>query len=311
MAKYARADAVKFQTFRTEKNISKSAELANYQKKNIGRKESQFSMIRKLELSYDAFREIKKYCDKIGIEFLSTPDDEESLEFLLSIGMNKIKVGSGEITNIPYLKKIGIKRKDVILSTGMSCLGEIEKAYYTLLQNGAKSVSILHCTTNYPCPMNEVNLRAILTLKRVFNTEVGYSDHTLGIEVPICAVSLGASIIEKHFTLDRNMEGPDHKASLQPKELKAMVKAIRKIEKALGDGIKKPTKSEEKMKKVIRRVIVTSKVLKKGEILKESNVAFKRARNGIPVENYELVLKKKVNCEIPEGMPIRWENIID
>lgn len=277
-AKAAGVDAVKFQTFKTENILVETAEKAEYQKKNTGdSKESQFDMIKKLELSYDSFNEVQKYCSKIGIEYLSTPDDDESLDFLISQGMEIIKVGSGEISNIPFLRKIGSKRKKVILSTGMSTLGEVERAYDELITSGAPEVALLHCTTNYPCPMEEVNLKAMTTLRNAFMCEVGYSDHTLGVEVTVASVALGATIVEKHFTLDTNMSGPDHKASLNPQELKQMVVMIRNIEQSLGDGIKKPNQSELDIKPVVQRSIVAKVDIKKGDIFSDLNITTKRA----------------------------------
>jgi N,N'-diacetyllegionaminate synthase len=259
-AKKAGVDAIKFQTWKTENIVTKAAPLATYQENNITSKtDTQFEMLKKLELSYNEFVDIKKYCDSIGLRFLSTPDEEESLEFLSGLNLDFLKIGSGEVTNIPYLRQIGKKKQPVILSTGMSYLGDVERAYYELIAAGATKIALLHCTSNYPCPMEEVNLKAMLTLKEAFKCEVGYSDHTLGIEVPIAAVAMGATIIEKHFTLDKTMEGPDHLASLSPDELREMVKAIRNIEAALGDGIKKPNKSEQDISKVVLKSIVSRK----------------------------------------------------
>lgn len=289
-AKRAGVDAIKFQTWKTENIVTSSAALATYQEVNINTKsDSQFQMLKKLELSYADFIKIKAYCKKIEITFLSTPDDEESLEFLLGLNMDFIKVGSGEVTNIPYLRKIGSKNQRVVLSTGMSTLGDVERAYYILLNAGATRVDLLHCTTNYPCPMKEVNLRAMQTLRDAFKCEVGYSDHTLGIEVPIAAVAMGATIIEKHFTLDKNMDGPDHKASLNPQELSQMVVAIRNIENALGNGIKKPNKSEEEISKVVLKSIVAKKPIAKGTKLNENNITIKRCSVGISASYWDLV----------------------
>ena len=215
-AKEAGVDCIKFQTFKTEKVISKNTEMATYQKENLKNEETQYEMVKKLELSYQNFKDLKDYCQKIGIQFLSTPDEEESLDFLVDqLKMNTIKVGSGELTNYPYLKKIALKNKDIIISTGMSNLAEIEKALECIRKYNNKEITVLHCTTNYPCPMDEVNLLAMNTIKEAFKVKVGYSDHTLGIEVPIAAVALGAEVIEKHFTLDKSMEGPDHKARIK------------------------------------------------------------------------------------------------
>lgn len=289
-AKAAGVDAVKFQTWKTENIVTAQARQAAYQTENTGIEESQYDMLKKLELSYDHFRYIQEYCKKIGIDFLSTPDEEESLAFLVSLGLPFIKVGSGEVTNIPYLRKIGSHGKPVILSTGMSNLAQVATAYDTLLKAGANGVSLLHCTTNYPCPMEEVNLRAMITLRDAFKCHVGYSDHTMGTEVPVAAVALGAEIIEKHFTLDRTMEGPDHKASLEPCELKLMVQQIRNIENALGDGIKRPNRSEAENAKVVQKSILAKRSIKMGEVLTEENLTVKRAGAGIPASLWDLVV---------------------
>lgn len=289
-AKDAGVDAVKFQTWKTENIVTASARQAAYQTANTGKEESQYDMLKNLELSYDHFRCIQDYCKKIGIDFLSTPDEEESLQFLVSLGLPFIKVGSGEVTNIPYLRKIGTCKKPVILSTGMSTLAQVATAYDTLLKAGAAEVSLLHCTTNYPCPMDEVNLQAMVTLRNAFKCKVGYSDHTMGTEIPVAAAALGAEIIEKHYTLDRTMDGPDHKASLEPAELKLMVQQIRNIEAALGDGIKKPNKSEAENAKVVQKSILAKKTIKKGETLTEENLTVKRAGTGIPASLWDAVV---------------------
>ena len=289
-AKEAGVDAVKFQTWKTENIVTAQARQAAYQTENTGVEESQFDMLKKLELSYDHFRYIQDYCKKIGIDFLSTPDEEESLEFLVSLGLPFIKVGSGEVTNIPYLRKIASCGKPVILSTGMSTLAQVATAYDTLLKAGAPTVSLLHCTTNYPCPYDEVNLRAMQTLKDAFKCQVGYSDHTMGTEIPVAAVAMGAEIIEKHFTLDRTMEGPDHKASLEPAELKLMVEQIRHIEVALGDGIKRPNKSEAENAKVVQKSILAKRPIKMGETLTEEMLTVKRAGAGISASLWDNVI---------------------
>lgn len=289
-AKEAGVDAVKFQTWKTENIVTASARQAAYQTENTGKEESQYDMLKGLELSYDHFRTIQDYCKKIGIDFLSTPDEEESLEFLVSLGLPFIKVGSGEVTNIPYLRKIGCCKKTVILSTGMSNIAQVALAYDTLLQAGADGVSLLHCTTNYPCPYNEVNLKAMITLREAFKCKVGYSDHTMGTEVPVAAVAMGAEIIEKHFTLDKNMEGPDHKASLEPAELKRMVQQIRNIEVALGDGIKRPNNSEAENAKVVQKSILAKRSIKKGDILTEEILTVKRAGEGISASLWDSVI---------------------
>jgi N,N'-diacetyllegionaminate synthase len=294
VAKECGADAIKFQTFKAEEVVSKYAPKAEYQKQTTGEIESHLQMLKKLELSFDDFIVLKEYCDKLGIMFLSTPFDFESIDFLNSLGVEIFKIPSGEITNLPYLEKIGKLRKKVILSTGMADLGEIEDALDILTSCGTKKedITILHCNTEYPTPYEDVNLLAMLTIKEAFKVKVGYSDHTLGIEVPIAAVALGASVIEKHFTLDRNMQGPDHKSSLEPNELKAMVKAIRNVEKALGDGIKKPSPSEIKNKIIVRRSIVAKRNIKRGEIFNEENITVKRPATGIsPMRWYEILGK--------------------
>jgi len=289
-AKEAGVDAIKFQTWKTENIVTKSADLSTYQSNNISNSEmTQFEMLKNLELSFDNFSKIKEHCDQINLQFLSTPDEEESLNFLISLGISIIKVGSGEINNTPYLRSIGSTKMPVILSTGMSYLGDVEKAYYTLLKAGTPQISLLHCTTNYPCPMDEVNLYAMLTLKEAFKCTVGYSDHTEGIEVPIAAVALGAEIIEKHFTLDKSLVGPDHKASIDPIELKNMVIAIRNIEKALGSGIKIPNISELEISNVILKRIVAKKNIKIGDTLSSDNLAVKRSKNGISSEFWDLI----------------------
>lgn len=305
-AKECGADAIKFQTWKTEEIVTKSAALARYQHENINSKsQSQFEMLKALELSYDDFRIVQTYCKKIGIEFLSTPDEEYSLQFLSTLNLPFIKLGSGEVTNIPYLKKVGALKKDVLLSTGMTYLSDVDIAYRTLLESGATSVSLMHCTTNYPCPMNEVNLQAMQTLKYAFNCKVGYSDHTMGIEIPIAAVAMGAEIIEKHFTLDQEMDGPDHKASLNPMQLKDMIAAIRNIEKALGDGIKRPNKSELEISKVVLKRIVANCPIHKGEILTEEKLTVKRSSYGINANLWETIIGSQALYDFNTDEPIR------
>lgn len=304
-AKYAGVDAVKFQTWKTEKICTQEVELASYQETNISEKEqSQFEMLKALELSYNQFAELQAYCNSIGVEFLSTPDEEDSLAFLMSLNLPFVKVGSGEITNIPYLRKIASYGKPVILSTGMSTLAQVATAYDTLLAVGAPVVQLLHCTTNYPCPKDEVNLRAMQTLKEAFKCTVGYSDHTMGIEIPVAAVAMGAEVIEKHFTLDRTMDGPDHKASLEPDELKAMVDAIRNVEIALGDGIKRPNKSEQEISKVVLKTIVASKSITQGDVLSEDNLTVKRVGKGISSAHWDVVVGTKAKKDYIIDEPI-------
>ena len=304
-AKAAGVDAVKFQTWKTELIITKGTKKAEYQEKNLNNDDDQFTMLKKLELSYDNFQLVKQHCDEIGIQFLSTADETESLDFLVNLGMPFIKLGSGDITNIPYLRSVAKYGMPVILSTGMANLAQVAIAYDTLQEAGVKDISILHCTTNYPCPMNEVNLRAMQTIKEAFKCRVGYSDHTMGIEVPIAAVAMGAEIIEKHFTLDQNMEGPDHKASLNPEELKAMVSAIRHIEQALGDGIKRPNASEVEISKVVLKSIVAKTPVKKGDTLTSDNITIKRAGSGIPAAHWDMIVGTKALHDFDIDEPIR------
>ena len=281
VAKRAGADCVKFQTFVTEEIISKYAEMAEYQKKNTGKEESQFEMVKRLELLFDEFRKIKEYCDRVGIQFLSTPFDLKSVDFLNELGVPFFKIPSGEITNYPYLIKIAHTGKPVVMSTGMCEPDEILAAINVLEKNGSGEITLLHCNTEYPTPLKDVNLYAMRTMKKMFGKKVGYSDHTKGIEVPVAAVALGACVIEKHFTLDKNMPGPDHKASLEPDELGRMVKNIRNIEIALGDGVKRVSESERKNIAIARKSIVARRNIQEGEILTEENLAVKRPGTGI------------------------------
>ncbi|MBN1840604.1 MAG: N-acetylneuraminate synthase [Campylobacterales bacterium] len=292
VASEAGADAVKFQTFKADKLVSKTAQKADYQKETTGVDESQYAMIKKLELDEMAHHELIKHCQSKKILFLSTPFDHESITLLHGLGMNIFKIPSGEITNLPYLRQIGSFGKEVILSTGMADLGEVEDALDVLVSAGTpkENITILHATTEYPCPMDEVNLKAMQTMSHAFGVNVGYSDHTQGIEIPIAAVAMGATLIEKHFTLDREMPGPDHKASLEPDGLKAMVKALRNVEKALGDGIKKPSKSEAKNIGIARKSILTCKAIQKGERFCEENLCIKRPGEGMS--------------------PMRWDEVI-
>ena len=294
-AKEAGADCVKFQTFKANKIVSKNAAKADYQKKQTESSESQHEMLKKLELSFDYFIELNNYCKEIGIEFLSTAFDFESIDFLNQLGMQVWKIPSGEITNLPYLIKIAKLNKKVILSTGMSTMREIEDAVNILKDHGASELIILHCTTEYPTPYEDANLNAMLAIKERFGYEVGYSDHTMGIEVPIAAVALGAKVIEKHFTLDRTMDGPDHKASLEPSELKTMVDAIRNIELSMGTGIKEPADSEKKNIAIARKSIVANQSIKKGDILTETNLTVKRPGDGIsPMKWFEIIGTKAI-----------------
>ena len=294
-AKESGADIVKFQTGNPTALTSRYAEKAEYQKENTGADESQLEMLKKLMLSHEEFYELKDYCDTVGIEFLSTPFDLGSIDFLEKLGCDIWKIPSGEITNLPYLEKIASMHKQIIMSTGMATLDEVGDALQVLKNNGADGITLLQCTTQYPTPYESVNLRAMLTLKEKFGCKVGYSDHTKGIEVPIAAVAMGAEVIEKHFTLDRNMPGPDHKASLEPDELKKMVSSIRHIEQAMGDGVKKPSETEIPNMIVARKSIIASHDIRKGEILTKDNITTKRPGNGIsPMKWYEVLGTKAV-----------------
>ncbi|ALU14156.1 N-acetylneuraminate synthase NeuB [Eubacterium limosum] len=300
-AREAGADAIKFQTFKSERLVSTFAEKAAYQIKNTGNiNESQLEMVKKLELSFDDFRELQDFSKEKDIQFLSTPFDLESIDFLNQLDMPFWKLPSGEVTNYPYLVKIAQTHKNIVMSTGMCTLDEIGEAFAVLRANGSGKIALLHCNTEYPTPMEDVNLKAMETLKKAFGTPIGYSDHTKGIEVPIAAVAMGATIIEKHFTLDRNMEGPDHKASLEPSELKVMVQAIRNIEKAIGTGDKKPTPSEIKNMAIARKSIVASQPIKKGETFTEQNITTKRPGTGISAMRWRQVLGQKATRDFAE-----------
>ncbi|WP_343353540.1 N-acetylneuraminate synthase [Helicobacter mastomyrinus] len=306
VAAEAGADIVKFQTAKAENVVSRFAQKAEYQIENTGNAEqSQLEMIQKLVLDDSAWQPLMEYCDKKGITFLSTPFDIKSIDLLHKFGLQTFKIPSGEITNLPYLRRIGALNKKVILSTGMANLGEIESAIDVLTQCGTKreNITLLQCNTEYPTPFCDVNLKAMNTLHNAFHLPVGYSDHTPGISIPLAAVGMGATIIEKHFTLDKNMEGPDHKASLEPHELKAMVQGIREIELALGDGIKRTSPSEAKNKPIARKSIVANCAIKKGEILSEVNLYAKRPAGGIsPMEWDNVVGKKAIRDFAPDEM---------
>lgn len=289
-AKEFGADIIKFQTGIPDLVMSKYAPKAEYQKKETGADESQKDMCKNISLPLEDFITIRDYCDKVGIEFLSTPFDFVSIDFLEEMGIRVWKAPSGEVTNLPYLEKIARTGKEVILSTGMSSLDEVREAVRILKENGAGDITLLHCTTEYPAPLCDVNLKAMITLGNELGVPYGYSDHTKGIEVSLAAVALGASVIEKHFTLDRNMEGPDHKASLEPDEFAELVKSIRNIELALGDGNKIPKASEIPNQIVARRSIIAKTAIKKGDIFTEDNLITKRPGNGIsPMKWYELL----------------------
>lgn len=288
-AKECGADIVKFQTAKLDSLVSKFAEMADYQKANTGKTESQKEMLAKLLLSFDDFTELAAYCKEIGIMFLSTPFDIESIHFLNDL-QDIWKIPSGEITNYPYLVEIAKTGKKILLSTGMSTIEEVEEALKILRENGADDMVILHCTTDYPAPIDSINLKAMLGLKERFGCPVGYSDHTKGIEVSIAAVAMGATVIEKHFTLDKTMSGPDHKASLEPNELKELISAIRNVERAMGTREKKPTESEVRNRSVVRKSIVASKPILKGETFSTENLTTKRPGTGIsPMKWNEII----------------------
>ncbi|MBF0504250.1 MAG: N-acetylneuraminate synthase [Candidatus Omnitrophica bacterium] len=293
-AAYSGADAVKFQTFRTEKNISRLAPLAEYQQKR-GRQESQFDMIKRLELDHGQFSQLARYCRKKKILFLSTPDDADSVDFLDRLGMPIFKIASGEITNYPHLRHIGSLGKKVILSTGMANLKEIASAMEVLIKHGTRrrDISLLHCTSEYPAPLADVNIRAMLTMKEKFGVVVGYSDHTHGIEVSIAAVALGAGIIEKHFTTDKRLPGPDHQASLDPQELLSLVRSIRNVELAMGDGKKQPSACELKNIPVVRRSIFAARDICQGEILTQKDLIAKRPGTGISPMAWDRVIGRR------------------
>lgn len=305
-AKESGADVVKFQTWITEEIITHNVKQAEYQIANTGKTESQFDMLKRLELSFDDFATIKKHCDDIGIIFASTADDFISLDFLKTMGVPFFKVSSGDMCNVPYLRKVGYMGLPVILSTGMSSLADVELSVNSLREGGAEDITLLHCTTNYPCPYDEVNLNAMLTLKDAFKLPVGYSDHTIGCEIPVAAVALGATIIEKHFTLDRNMDGPDHLASMEPNDFKYMVEKIRHIENAMGNGIKKATKSESKISEVVTKRIVAKRDIACGELLDGDNITVKRSCDGELAREWDSIVGKcsKRSISFNEGIYI-------
>ncbi|EFO9214195.1 N-acetylneuraminate synthase [Campylobacter lari] len=302
VASEAGADFVKFQTFVAENCISKNAKKAEYQLQATDENQSQLDMVKKLELSKQDHEILIEHCKKFNIKFLSTAFDLESIDLLVKFDIEIFKIPSGELTNLPYLKKIASFNKNIILSTGMATLGEIEKALDILVQNGTQrdKIIILHCNTEYPTPFEDVNLRAMQTLKKAFCLPVGYSDHTLGITIPIAAVAMGACVIEKHFTLDKSMQGPDHQASLEPEELKAMIKSIRELEQAFGNGVKIPSKSEIKNKAIARKSLVAKKVIKKGECFSEENLTTKRPGDGICAMKYDKYLGKIASRDYAE-----------
>ena len=309
----AKVDYVKFQTFKADTTVSLKAKKANYQSNNYSDTDQfQYNMLKKLELSHNDHLILMNYAKKRNINFFSTAFDVDGLKYLDSLGFPFFKIPSGELTNYPYLRTAALLGKPIILSTGMANLEEIEKSINVLISNGTKKnlITVLHCNTEYPTPMKDVNLKAMLTIKEKLGVSIGYSDHTLGIEVPIAAVAMGAQVIEKHFTLDRNMKGPDHKASLEPHELKDMVKAIRNIEKAIsGNGIKEASSSEKKNINIARKSIHLSIDLKSGSVITEKDIIPLRPGDGICAMNWEKVIGKKVNTDLEKFSKLTWENI--
>ncbi len=307
----AGADFVKFQTFKAEKMVSSSAKKASYQLQHDGDDSTQLAMLRRLELDQAMHEALIEHANQRGIQFLSTPFDLESVSLLDALGIPVFKIPSGEITNAPLIKKIGRSGKPVILSSGMATLGEIEEALFILLNSGLsrEQVTVLHCNTEYPTPMADVNLRAMQTIGNALGVSIGYSDHTLGIEVPIAAIALGATIIEKHFTLDRTMEGPDHRASLEPNELKQMVRSIRNISLAMGSGIKQPSPSEAKNLKVARKSIHLSIDLPAGHSLKKEDLLMKRPGNGISPMRYEEVVGRTIRRPLSADHQLHWKDL--
>lgn len=304
VAKAAGADIVKFQTAKPELVISRFAEKAEYQKAETGEAESQLEMCKRIHLTFDEHAQLKEYCDSIGIAYLSTPFDLDSIDFLQQLGTPMWKVPSGEITNLPYLEKIAATKKPVILSTGMSMISEIEDTLTILEDGGAGPITLLHCNTEYPTPIEDANLLAMQDLREQFGLPVGYSDHTAGIEADIAAAALGAVVIEKHFTLDKTLPGPDHKASLSPEELTAMVAAVRKTELALGDGRKHVTESEAKNKPIARKSILAKRDIKKGETFTPENLTVKRPGDGISPMRWYDVLGKTAKRDFAEDEKI-------
>ncbi|MBN2165708.1 MAG: N-acetylneuraminate synthase [Marinilabiliaceae bacterium] len=311
VAAKAGVDYVKFQTFKAEKLVSTKAKQAAYQTRNTGKEESQYEMLKRLELSPSDHYRLIDYCNVKEIRFLSSAFDIESIDELKKMGINLWKVPSGEITNLPYLQKIGSFNETVVLSTGMSTLHEVEMAIHALVNAGTEKskITVLHCNTEYPTPMSDVNLNVMHTMQSHLGVSVGYSDHTLGIEVPIAAVAMGASIIEKHFTLDKNMDGPDHRASLEPGDLKKMVESIRNIEKALGSGIKEPSQSELKNIDIARKSIHLAKNIKKGTAIDATYLEMKRPGNGISPMEFENVIGKVVTKDLRKDDQLKWEDL--
>jgi N-acetylneuraminate synthase/N,N'-diacetyllegionaminate synthase len=297
----AGADAVKFQTFIASEVITAEAAKAEYQKTTTGEQESQLEMVKRLELSFGDFRKLKMYCDDQGITFLSTPFDLKSVDFLAGLGVVALKISSGDLTNDPLLRHVAAQKRPVILSTGMSDMDEVREALAVINAAGNNDVILLQCVTNYPAAAEDINLRAMLSMQSAFDVNVGYSDHTLGIEIPLAAVALGACVIEKHFTLDKNFAGPDHRASLEPHEFKAMVEGIRNVEASLGDGRKVPAASEASNAAVARRSIVASRDISAGTVITPAEITFKRPGTGLPPRMADQVVGKTARVDVKAG----------
>lgn len=308
-AKDAGADAVKFQVFKADKLIMRNTEKANYQKATADSKESQYELMKRLELTENNFKELADYANKKEIIFLASPYDQEGVDLLYEIDVPAFKVASGEITNFPLLKHIANKGKPIILSTGMSTLGEVDEALRVIRDHGVEDIVLLHCITSYPTKIEDVNLTAMQMMKCAFKLPVGFSDHTLGMIMPIAAVALGAVVIEKHFTMNRNLSGPDHNASLEPYELRDMVTAIRNVERALGDGIKRPTGNEEEIKKLARRSIIAGVDIPKGTVITEKMLDFKRPGTGISPKYINMIVGKRAKKIIESNELIDWNMI--
>ncbi|MBP8651714.1 MAG: N-acetylneuraminate synthase [Deltaproteobacteria bacterium] len=306
----AGADAVKFQTFRADALAAEGLEKAWYQKKTSNAEESQLSMLRRLELGVEEHRELVRFCRSQRIMFLSTPFDEQSADLLESLGVPMLKIGSGELTNLPFLRHVARKRRPMIISTGMANLGEVEEALEVVLSAGNREITLLHCVTEYPAPPMEVNLRAMQTLHRAFGFPVGYSDHTEGIEIAVAAAALGASVIEKHFTLDRSAEGPDHRSSLDPPMFADMVRAIRNVEDAMGDGRKRPAPCEIKNIPMARRSVVALGAISKGRVITRDLLAIKRPGDGIAPRDMDKIVGLKARRSIPAHKAITWDDLI-
>jgi N-acetylneuraminate synthase len=303
------ADAVKFQTWVTEKLVAPDARMAEYQKQNLGVEQSQFEMLKQLELSYDQFRELKAYADQRDFLFFSTPDEEDSANFLDQLGVLLFKIGSGEVTNLPYLRHVALKSKPIILSTGMSTLGEVEAAVRAIEEAGQHQLVLLHCVSSYPSAPADSNLRAMDTLGSAFGYPVGFSDHTMGIEVAVAAVARGACAIEKHLTLDKAMQGPDHRASLDPHEFAAMVRAIRTIESALGDGIIRRTVAELETKKVVQKSIVSARAIQAGTPLTDVDLTLRRTSGGLPPSYLSFLIGHRVTRDLAVNTIMTWDMV--